>query len=252
MGQPSKARDAAVILVVEDNPVNRLLLGKKIEQAGFSPPLWAANGRDAIAVALESDPDLILMDIQLPDLNGNEVIRRLRMQNYGGPIVAVSADGAPEDMDRSFAAGANGFIAKPIDFAVFASRIDEFLAAAAGRETRRESAPKGKLKMAAASRSNAAPSVSAAAMSVWIVDAKEKLQILADALGHGDDEDQLARIRAIAHEYKGNAGYFGLRELEGIACELDAAFRDDERPEQLMKLTGRLAAEIEGILHENA
>jgi len=210
--------------------------------------LWAGNGQTAIAVALENDPDLILMDIQLPDLNGNEVIRRLRAQNYSGPIVAISADGAPEDRDKSLAAGANGFITKPIDFAVFASRIDEFLAAAAGRK----SEPKGKRKMAAASRSKTAPAISAAAMSVWIADANEKLQILADALGHGDDEEPMARIRAIAHEYKGNAGYFGLSELEGIARELDAAFRDDGSPERLRQLTGRLAAAIERVLHENA
>jgi two-component system sensor histidine kinase/response regulator len=252
MGQKSKTKDAAVILIVEDNPVNRLLLRKKIEQAGFPSPLWAENGRDAIALALEKNPDLILMDIQLPDLNGNEVMQRLRRQKYTGPIVAISADGAQEDMDKSLAAGANGFITKPIDFAVFSSRISEFLPAAAGREKRRQSKPEDHKSTAAVSRSKIGPSVSAAAMNALIADAKEKLQTIADVLEHADDESQMARIKAIAHEYKGNAGYFGLRELEGIARELDAAFKDDERPERLLKLTGRLAAEIEDVIHENA
>jgi len=247
MAQKSASKDDSVILVVEDNPVNRLLLRKKIEQAGFSSTLSAENGEEAIALALKHNPDLILMDIQLPGMNGNEAIRSLRQLKYTGPIVAVSADGAKEDMDRSFAAGANGYVTKPIDFTVFFSTINEFLHLAASREIR----PEDTNHMAALSRSTISQSVSAAARNVWIADAKEKLQIIAEVLDHADDEIQMARIKAIAHEYKGHAGYFGLRELEGIARELDAAFRDDERPERLRQLTGRLVAAIEGVLHEN-
>ncbi len=251
MGQKKKTKDASVILIVEDNLVNQLLMRKKIEQAGFHSPLSAKNGQEAIALALANNPDLILMDIQLPDLNGNEVIQRLRKQKYAGQIVAVSADGTKEDMDRSYAAGANGYITKPIDFAMFSSRINESLQSAASQEKRRESNLEDKKNIAAASRSKIGQSISAAAKNVLIADAKEKLQIIAEVLEHADDESQMARIKAIAHEYKGNAGYFGLHELERIARELDAAFKNDERPEHLIKLTGQLAAEVEGVINEN-
>ncbi len=62
---------------------------------------------------------------------------------------------------------------------------------------------------------------------------QEKLQILAAALAHTDDETHMAKIKAIAHEYKGNAGYFGLKELESIARELDMGFANHEPDEHL-------------------
>jgi two-component system sensor histidine kinase/response regulator len=251
MEQQSNIKGTSVILIVEDNPVNQLLLRKKIEQAGFPSPLSAKNGREAIAAALENSPDLILMDIQLPDMNGNEVIASLRRQKYSGPIMAISADGTKEDMDRSYAAGADGYVTKPIDFAVFFSRIDEFLQAAAVEGNSRQSKAGDEKDSAAASRSKINQSVSAAARNVLIADAQEKLQIISEVLEHADDETQMERIKAIAHEYKGNAGYFGLHELESIARELDAAFKSGERRERLKKLTGRLVAEIEDILAES-
>ncbi len=247
--QKNGVQDHSVILIVEDNPVNQLLLRKKITQAGIHSPMSAKSGREAIALALKHNPDLILMDIQLPDMNGLEVIRSLRKQKFAGPIVAISADDTQEDRDNACAAGANGFIAKPIDFSVFFPRINEFLPSAAGRKNPRESKPGDSEAVAADSPSRITPSVSKAAKNVFISDAKEKLQIIAAVLEHAGDESQMERIKAIAHEYKGNAGYFGLHELERIARELDMGFKNDERPETLKKLTGQLAAEIGGIIH---
>lgn len=251
MDQKTSGKEHPVILIVEDNPVNQLLMRKRIEQAGYPYSLLAKNGQEAIALALKNNPDLILMDIQLPDMNGNEVMQSLRQKKYAGPIMAISADSAKEDMDRSFASGANGFVAKPIDFAVLISKINEFLPLAAGRENPRET--QDNKNIAAGSRSRINPSVSAAARDIFITDAKEKLQIIAEALAHEDEESQMARIKAIAHEYKGNACYFGLGELERVAQELDRGFKNDERPEFLKKLTQQLVAVIEGILKdENA
>jgi len=232
-----------MILIVEDNRINQMLLTKKLEQQGLHSLLLAKNGHEAVTMALENDPDLILMDIQLPDMNGNEVIRSLRKQKFSGAIVAISADSAKEDMDKGFASGANGYISKPIDFTVFFSKINEILQKTTDHEKSREIKSKEKIN----------PSISAAAKNIFIADAKEKLQIIAKALGRGDNENKMERIKAIAHEYKGNAGYFGLSELENVAKELDRGFKNDERPEYLERLIGQLVAVIEGIIHnENA
>ena len=83
------------------------------------------------------------------------------------------------------------------------------------------------------------------------MDAQEKLQILAEALEHADDENQMGKIKAIAHEYKGNAGYFGLKELEKIARELDMGFSNDQPQENLIKLTRQLVATVKGIVDES-
>jgi HPt (histidine-containing phosphotransfer) domain-containing protein len=84
------------------------------------------------------------------------------------------------------------------------------------------------------------------------MDSQEKLQILAEALEYADDEKQMGKIKAIAHEYKGNAGYFGLKELESTARELDLGFANDQPQENLIKLTRQLVAIVKGIIDETA
>ena len=206
--------------------------------------LLAKNGQEALAMALANDPDLILMDIQLPDMNGNEVIQKLRSEKFPGSIVAVSADSLQKDMDASRAAGADGYITKPIDYDTFFATINGFLRLPDGREKTppgRDAADSQPYRIDAA--------ISDAAKNVFITDAQEKLQLLADALEHVDDEEQMKRIKAIAHEYKGNAGYFGLKELEGIARELDMGLANDQPQEYLLKLTRQLVAAIKRIIN---
>jgi two-component system, cell cycle response regulator DivK len=222
------------ILVVEDNRVNQLLLLKKFEQQGFRSVSLAMNGQEALDMARKNNPDLILMDIQLPDMNGNEVIRNLRNVKFPGAIVAVSADSLKKDMDASLAAGANGYITKPIDYDTFFAKINGFLQLPDDPHPLRINA-----------------SISDAAKNVFIADAQEKLQLLAEALEHAGDEEQMKKIKAIAHEYKGNAGYFGLKELEGIARELDTGLANDQPREYLLELTRKLVAVVKGIIDES-
>ena len=234
------------ILIVEDNRVNQLLLLNKFEKQGFNSIILAKNGQEALEMALKNTPDLILMDIQLPDMNGNSVILSLRKSQFTGQIVALSADSLQADMDRSFAAGANGYITKPIDFATFFTAIDGFLRMPEDGNREKEIAP----TIAHPERIN--QSISATAKNVFIMDSQEKLQLLAEALEHADDENQMAKIKAIAHEYKGNAGYFGLKELERIARELDMGFSNEQPQENLIKLTRQLVAIVKGIVDETS
>jgi two-component system, cell cycle response regulator DivK len=252
---PSKIRmpDNPMILIVEDNRVNQLLLMKKFEQQGFHSLLLAKNGQEAIDLALKNNPDLILMDIQLPDMNGNAVMQSLRNSKFTGQMVAVSADAAKEDMDKSFAAGANGYITKPINFDTFFTTISEFLKLKDDQGKTPPAQGKEKKIIPTASRPDKIDSsISAAAKNVFIIDGQEKLQILAAALEHSDDENQMAKIKAIAHEYKGNAGYFGLKELESIARELDMSISNNQPQEELIKLTQRLVAVVKEIVDETA
>lgn len=241
MKETSETKNYPMILIVEDNRINQLLLMKKFEQQGFHSPLLAKNGQEALAMALKNNPDLILMDIQLPDMNGNSIIQSLRNSKFTGQIVAVSADTLKEDMEKSFAAGANGYIFKPINFATFFSQISKFIKTTDEQKNQPQS-------KSHADRID--PAISAAAKNVFIMDAQEKLQILAEALEHADDENQIGKIKAIAHEYKGNAGYFGLKELENIARELDMGFANDQPQENLIKLTRQLVAAVKGIVDE--
>lgn len=115
----------ARILHIEDDPKNRLLVRKLLSAAGHEV-LEAEGGLEGIRIASEERPDLVLVDLYIPDLDGYEVTLRLRSMKAleGVPIVAVTAEG---DREISLAVGADGFIAKPIDATRFARLIERFL-----------------------------------------------------------------------------------------------------------------------------
>ncbi|MGE0789308.1 MAG: ATP-binding protein [Sandaracinaceae bacterium] len=115
----------ARILHIEDDPTNRLLVRKLLTAAGHEVQ-EAKGGVEGIRLASERPPDLVLVDLYLPDLDGYEVTLRLRgMQAMEGvAIVAITAEG---DREISLAVGADGFLEKPIDASRFARQIERFL-----------------------------------------------------------------------------------------------------------------------------
>ena len=115
----------ATILHIEDDPVNRRLVTKLLSAAGHTV-VDAATGLEGIRIAAELVPDLILVDINIPDLDGYEVTLRLRgiPSLATTPIVAITAEG---DRETSLAVGCDGFFGKPIDARVFARRIERFI-----------------------------------------------------------------------------------------------------------------------------
>jgi signal transduction histidine kinase/ActR/RegA family two-component response regulator len=114
---PAGAR-AARVLVVEDNPVNRMIAEEFLRQLGHEPR-GAADGALAISACSEAPPALVLMDLQMPNMDGFEATRRLRaLQALGRlprfPIVALSAHAGAADRDEALAAGMDGYLTKPI------------------------------------------------------------------------------------------------------------------------------------------
>lgn len=105
-----------LVLIVEDNVKNLELVQDILEFRGFRT-LAASNGRDAVELARLHQPDLVLMDIQLPDLDGISALRQLRSEARTGaiPVVALTAFAMTEDRGRFLEAGFDGYLAKPID-----------------------------------------------------------------------------------------------------------------------------------------
>jgi CheY-like chemotaxis protein len=104
------------ILIVEDNPANMRLIRMVLRNKGYSL-LEATDGEEALAVAMEEPPDLIVMDIQLPKMDGLEVTRRLRQvpRFRQVPIIALTASSMEGDRDKIIAAGCDEYISKPVD-----------------------------------------------------------------------------------------------------------------------------------------
>lgn len=102
------------VLVIEDNEDNMELITFILERNGYRT-LRAFNGLDGVAAAAAERPDFILLDIQLPDIPGTEVLRRIRESETAVPIIAVTSFAMAGDRERLLAAGCNGYIEKPID-----------------------------------------------------------------------------------------------------------------------------------------
>ena len=117
------------VLVVEDNERNRKLLLAVLEVAGMRAEA-VTTGRDALERADEAELDVILLDIQLPDLDGVEVLRRLREGSAGPllPVIALTAFAMEGDEARFLEAGFDGYLTKPIDVRRFADQVREVLA----------------------------------------------------------------------------------------------------------------------------
>ena len=103
-------------LVIEDNVDNMKLITFILEKNGYST-LKAENGKMGIELAIKERPDFVLLDIQLPDMNGLEVLKELRISEIDGeiPIIAITSYAMSGDRERLIGAGCNGYIEKPID-----------------------------------------------------------------------------------------------------------------------------------------
>lgn len=116
------------ILLVEDNPQNRYLAMFLLERQGYRV-VWAPDGRSAIGLAAEIQPDAVLLDIQLPGMDGYAVARELRrspaMREVA--IIAVTSYAMSGDREKALAAGCTGYIEKPIDPERFVSEIERLL-----------------------------------------------------------------------------------------------------------------------------
>jgi two-component system cell cycle response regulator DivK len=116
------------ILCVEDDTNNRILIRRILMAEGYEV-VEAKDGPEGIELAQTTRPDLILMDINLPDMDGYEVTARLRALNdmRGVPIIAVTANVMKGDRERTLAAGCSGYIQKPIDVDRLPKQLAAFL-----------------------------------------------------------------------------------------------------------------------------
>ena len=115
----------AKILLIEDNEMNRDMLSRRLAKRGFEV-LLATDGREGIRMASTEAPDLILMDMSLPEIDGWEVTRTLKAEpgTAAIPIIALTAHAMVHDRERALDAGCDDFDTKPIDFVRLRGKID--------------------------------------------------------------------------------------------------------------------------------
>jgi two-component system cell cycle response regulator DivK len=119
----------STILIVEDNEKNMKLVRDILRHKQYTT-LEAVNGLDGVRIARESRPDLVLMDIQLPDIDGIEALRRIREDRAldAVAVIAVSASVMPDDQQKIVTSGFDAFVTKPINLKQFLDTVKRFLA----------------------------------------------------------------------------------------------------------------------------
>jgi two-component system cell cycle response regulator DivK len=117
-----------VILIVEDNEKNMKLLRDVLQFKGYRT-LEAETGLDGVRLALEHRPDLVLMDLQLPDIDGIEALKRIRAAPDAPamPVIVVTASVMPGDQARIAASGFDAFVSKPINVKAFMEIVERFV-----------------------------------------------------------------------------------------------------------------------------
>lgn len=121
----------ATVLLVEDDDRLRVLAVKVLGREGHHL-LQAANGVEAVRMAAEARPDLVLMDLTLPVMDGIEATRQIKAAHPGTPVVMLTAHAMIGDRERSEAAGCDGFLAKPYAIADLVACVEGHLRARAG------------------------------------------------------------------------------------------------------------------------
>jgi CheY-like chemotaxis protein len=112
--EPDEEAGSGRVLIADDNPVNALIARRALESAGFTVSV-AATGSEALDAAARMEPDLVLMDLRMPVMDGFEAMRRMRASGFSAPVIAVSAEMTPDIERRARDSGASGVAAKPLD-----------------------------------------------------------------------------------------------------------------------------------------
>ena len=128
-----QSSQASKLLLVEDNESNRDMLSRRLVRRGFEV-VTATDGESAIRIAREAKPDLVLMDMSLPGINGWDATRIIKSspETSAIPVVALTAHAMTSDREEAFAAGCNGFETKPVEMDKLLATIHGLLAGKRG------------------------------------------------------------------------------------------------------------------------
>ncbi len=222
------------VLLVEDNADNQRLVSLYLRNLGAAVTL-ANNGAEGVERALAGDFDLVLMDMQMPVMDGLEATRALRAHGYRGPIVALTAGAMQSDIQRALDAGCNGHLTKPIERMRFQTTISRYL-----RSRSVPAPPESPLGSTLLQED--------AALADIVAQFVTRLPQLLDDLAHSVASGAWDAVRAKAHDLKAVGGGYGFAPLSEVAARLEfelAKQSYDRLPallEELRRLQRRIAA----------
>ena len=221
--KPAAIRADVRVLVAEDNPVNQKVAVRQLERIGISADA-VANGIEAVEAVSRGDYALVLMDVQMPDMDGLTAARELRRRGAVVPIVALTANALAGDRDRCLAAGMDDYLSKPIVEEELARVLDRFLPHADG-------APLDAQKLDRLRE--VGPAFLREIAAIYLDDAPARLAALRDAVQQQDAH----AIATAAHAFKSGSGNIGATVVHDLCAELETMGRRGD----LSGVPGKLA-----------
>lgn len=234
------------LLIVDDNATNRLVAAKMLQEFDILVAM-AADGAEAVATAMETDFDVILMDMQMPEMDGLAASRAIRARGRTLPIIAFTANAFEDDKAACRAAGMNGFVAKPVRKPALVTAVTQAIAhgnaVAARQESPARSAPLPPPRHEAGEGGSVvdrrefdelADMLGEAGMREAMASFMEETSTRLAALRAYRLDDERDKIKREAHTLKGSASTFGFRRLSELArwleqhaAEVDATTLDE-------------------------
>jgi CheY-like chemotaxis protein len=217
------------ILLAEDNAVNQKVTLGQLARLGYRADL-AANGLEVLHALERQSYDVVLMDVQMPEMDGLEATRRIVARWSGAQrpwIVAVTAHAMAGDREQCISAGMDDYLVKPIRLEELVAVLGRTGRAATPAEAAAEPAdqPPAELSLDAEQiarvRGEIGDEVFGEMLELFARDAPARIAAAAEALAAGDAD----RLRKLAHALKGDSGYVGAAELRARAAELEALAR---------------------------
>ena len=259
-GSPPKPHNGKVnfngekVLLAEDNPVSQSLALEMLRQRGLDVQS-AANGAEAVELARTGDFDVILMDVQMPEMDGYEATRRILdqervEQRRHTPIIALTAHALPQDRERCIAAGMDDYLVKPFSQESLSNMIFRWLSPPApsnGNGALRD----GPLDAEKITEIRAMMGEKfAVLLGQFRAAMSEQLERIENAAGESD----FATMREAVHRVKNNAGDFGANRLLQIAGQMERVLQDQRPDDDILKtllLEGRRVVAAADVLQHD-